>query len=343
MRKPWKSTRRPALLAALSLLLLTLGARPLPATEAADDAPLDVATMVFFRPLASAPTAAPADTPAQVALGRKLFFERALSLNNSQSCNDCHRLDGGLPGTDGLAVARGATCKAGTRNTPTVLNTSLQRVQFWDGRAHDLVEQATGPILNPVEMAMPSREEVIGRLKASAEYRRDFTLAFPGQADPLTLENLARAIAAFERTLLTPARFDRYLQGDRQALSAAEKHGLHRFQQLGCVECHSSHPVGGRLIQKLGVHHPYANGKDLGRYEVTRQEEDRYRFKVPMLRNVTRTAPYFHDGQVTTLDEAVRQMAWMQLNVKLAPAERAEIISFLHALEGERASLIAAK
>lgn len=152
----------------------------------------------------------------------------------------------------------------------------------------------------------------------------------------MSLHNTGRAIAAFERTLVTPGRFDRYLNGQTNALTGPEKQGLYRFVETGCIDCHNGVAVGGRQFQTLGIHHPYTNAKDLGRYEVTRRASDKYTFKVPMLRNVTRTGPYFHDGQVATLPEAVRLMAWLQLDTKLSANQIDEIIRFLQTLEAER-------
>jgi cytochrome c peroxidase len=198
------------------------------------------------------------------------------------------------------------------------------------------VEQAKGPLLNPIEMAMLDEKEVVTRLKNIREYPRLFKQAFPNQQEPVTFDNTARAIASFERTLVTPARFDRYLKGDMDAITMEEERGLMRFVDTGCVECHSSFLVGGRLMRRFGVYHPYHNQSDTGRYGVTHDEEDKFIFKVPTLRNVTLTLPYFYDGQVSTLPEAVRLMAWMQLDTKLEFSEIDEIICFLNTLDSER-------
>jgi cytochrome c peroxidase len=237
---------------------------------------------------------------------------------------------------DGLPTSPGAKGIAGTRNSPTVLNAGFQKVQFWDGRAADLVEQAKGPLLNPIEMAMATEQDVINRVKDRPDLMAAFQLAFPDQAEPVTFDNVAHAIAAFERTLVTPSRFDRYLQGQTDALTLAEKRGLNTFMDMHCIECHSSVPVGGRLLRKLGVYHPYENQSDLGRFDVTHDEQDKFVFKVGMLRNVTLTAPYFHDGRVPTLSEAIRLMAWMQLDMEISPAEIDEIVCFFRALEAEK-------
>jgi cytochrome c peroxidase len=299
-----------------------------------DEIPL--AVRIYFRPLPDKMPGGEKDTPELVALGKKLFFEKGVSLTKSQSCNDCHRLDNMMSGVDYRPISLGAKGIAGTRNAPTVLNAGFQRMQFWDGRASDLVEQAKGPLLNPNEMAMRTEQEVVDRLKNNRDYRRLFKNAFPNHHEPITFDNAANAIAAFERTLITPSRFDRYLKGDMDSITMAEEKGLMRFVDGGCVECHSSFLVGGRLFKKFGVYHPYPNRTDTGRYAITHNEEDMFVFKVPTLRNVTLTPPYFSDGQVSTLQEAIRLMAWMQLDTKLEFSEIDEIVRFLNILDSER-------
>jgi cytochrome c peroxidase len=296
----------------------------------------DLLIRVNFKPLPDKMPDSQSDTPEIIDLGRKLFFEKEISLTKSQACNDCHRLDYQKAGVDNLPTSKGAKGISGKRNSPTVLNAGFEVAQFWDGRASDLVEQAKGPLVNPIEMAMRTEKDVVKRLKSSADYRRRFDLAFPEQAEPVTFDNVARAIAAFERTLITPSRFDRYLKGETEALSSKEKAGLDRFMDTGCIECHNSYTVGGRMLQKLGIYHPYENKSDTGRYKITGQKEDRFVFKVCMLRNVTLTAPYFHDGRISALSEAVRLMAWMQLDIELSPREIDEIIRFLHTIEAEQ-------
>lgn len=291
---------------------------------------------LHFKPLPEKMPGSRNDTPEMVALGRKLYFEKGISLTKSQSCNDCHRLDNRQAGVDNLPTSKGARGDSGKRNSPTVLNAGFHAAQFWDGRAADLVNQAKGPVLNPVEMAMRSEEDVITMLKERKDYRDGFKAAFPLMAEPVTFDNLALAIAAFERTLITPSRFDRYLRGQQNALTADEKRGLKLFVETGCIECHNGVSVGGRMLEKFGIYHPYENQTDRGRYHITRHEKDAFVFKVPGLRNVTLTAPYFHDGQVALLPEAVRRMAWMQLDRILKQSEVNEIVRFLFALEGEQ-------
>jgi cytochrome c peroxidase len=331
-----KST--PLRFSALLALPLLVGSAPFGVARAADQVFEGTALVVriYLKPLPAAMPGSEGDTPELVELGRKLFFERDISLTKTQSCNDCHPLDDGRAGADNLPTSPGAKGISGTRNSPTVLNAGFHVAQFWDGRAPDLVAQAKGPLLNPIEMAMRSEEEVVSRLEARDDYRRAFERAFPGQAHPVTLDHLARAIAAFERTLVTPSRFDRYLRGDVHALTWTEQRGLQRFVETGCVDCHNGPTVGGRMLRKLGIHHAYENQSDPGRYGVTEREEDRFVFKVGMLRNVTLTAPYFSDGQVASLPEAVRLMAWLQLGQALKPPEVAEIVRFLAALEAEQ-------
>lgn len=272
------------------------------------------------------------DTPAQVALGRRLYLDTAISVNGRQSCNSCHPIDGGRAGVDNLPTSPGAVGRPGTRNAPTVLNAGFHKSQFWDGRAADLVEQAKGPILNPDEMAMPNPEHVVTKIRLDTTYASDFARAFPGDPAPVTFDSVARAIAAFERTLVTHDRFDTYLGGDTRALTDEEKRGLRLFINTGCISCHRGPMVGAELLQKVGVFNPYANDADTGRMKITGRAGDKYVFKVPSLRNVSMTGPYFHDGRIGTLSEAVELMAWLQLDRRLTPEERDLIVRFLSTL-----------
>ncbi len=289
---------------------------------------------IFLGQLPSVMPGSENDTRERIALGKRLFFDRSISHNSIKSCADCHHLTGGRAGADDTPTSEGASGAFGTRNTPTVLNAGFQFAQFWDGRAADLAEQAKGPILNQIEMGMLSPNEVIEKLRQEEGYVEAFRRAFPGQDDPMTYDNLAEAIAAFERTLVAPGRFDRMLAGDQNAMNDQEKRGLTKFLQYRCVECHGGVTVGGRHFRILGQQHPFRGSDDLGRYQVTKKIEDRYFFKVPMLRNVTRTAPYFDAGQVFTLEEAVSLMAWHQLNLRLTSQDRLDLIAFLITLEG---------
>jgi cytochrome c peroxidase len=312
-------------LVAIALLSLSCGA-------AKDDASLLAVTRSVFGKVPPASAA----SPALIALGQHLYTSKELSLNRSQSCDTCHPADGS--GSDGQATSPGAMGQRGRRNTPTVLNAAHHDMQFWDGRAATLEEQAAGPVTNPVEMAMPDAAAVAARLRTSPHIDRAlFRDAFPGEPDPYTLPHAARAIAAFERTLVTTDRFDRFQDGDRRALSADEKEGLRVFLQTGCASCHNGPLLGANKIMRMGLIHPYESSPaDLGRFEVTRQFGDRYAFKVPSLRNVALTAPYFHDGGTRVLAEAVDRMAWHQLGRTLTAEERGKIVVFLQALSDEK-------
>lgn len=277
------------------------------------------------------------DTPALVELGRKLYFDPILSVNRTQSCNSCHPVDGRGAGADNFATSPGAIAgRIGRRNSPTVLNAGLHIGQFWDGRAATLAEQAKGPIVNPDEMAMPSEEEVVRRLAASREYAVAFRTAFPGEPEAVTYENAASAIAAFERTLISSDRFDRYQRGDVSALHPLERDGLAAFVDAGCLTCHRGPLIGGNLYQKLGVRHAWQHGSDLGRFETTRSERDRYVFKVPSLRNVTLTGPFLHDGSIETLPEAIDLMAWHQLDKMLSSDSIEGMLRFFTATADDR-------
>ena len=286
----------------------------------------------YFSPLPEAMPGAENDTPERIALGKKLFFDKRLSINDAQSCASCHRLEDGFAGVDNLPTSPGAKGQQGTRNSPTVLNAGWQRTQFWDGRAEDLVAQAKEPILNPIEMGMPDEQTVEKKIQAIAEYRDAFALAFPGDEPAISYQNVAEAIAAFERTLITPARFDDFMNGDAGALSETEQRGLKAFLKVDCKSCHDGKLLGGETYEPLGKENPYENQADQGMYTLTRDEDDRMFFKVAPLRNVALTAPYFHDGKIKTLDEAVRKMARLQLDEELTDQQVSDITSFLKAL-----------
>lgn len=286
----------------------------------------------IFSPLANVMPGSENDTPERITLGEKLFFEKRLSINDSQSCASCHRLKNGFTGVDNLPTSPGAKSELGTRNSPTVLNAGWQDNQFWDGRAEDLVEQAKGPILNPIEMGMPDEQTVVNKIRNLAEYQTAFTAAFVGEQQPISYQNIAEAIAAFERTLITPSRFDDFLNGDVSALSAVEQRGLYTFIKLGCKSCHDGMLLGGETYEPLGKENAYENQADQGIYLLTKDEADRMLFKVAPLRNVALTAPYFHDGKIETLEQAVRKMAKLQLDKTLNDQQVSDISSFLKAL-----------
>jgi cytochrome c peroxidase len=277
------------------------------------------------------------DTPELVALGKMLYNERRLSVNDTQSCASCHILDGKKGGVDNTKFSPGAKGGLGGRNAPTVLNAGFHFAQFWDGRAATLSDQAKGPILNPVEMAMPGEKAVIEKISRIAEYKEAFGKAFPGAKNPITYQNLADAIAAFERTLVTHDRFDDFLNGDDKALSKEEILGLQTFMNQGCTTCHIGPLLGGNSYRKMGQARPY-DTKDLGRFELTKKEEDKFMFKVPSLRNVALTEPYFHDGSAVTLSEAVAKMAFHQLGKQLGEKDIASIVTFLKTLTAKERS-----
>ena len=310
----------------LALLLISSSA------IAADADRLFKKAVRYFEPLPELMPGAENDSPDKIELGRKLFFDKRLSVNNTQSCSSCHRLDKGFAGVDNLPTSPGAKGQLGNRNSPTVLNAGFQSSQFWDGRAENLVEQAKGPILNPVEMGMPSEQAVVDKLEAIVEYQAEFNNTFPKLRPALTYHNIAEAIAAFERTLLRPSRFDDYLRGNADALSKVEKQGLETFIKLNCVSCHDGNMLGGVALEKLGQEQPYANQSDQGVYDITRNEADHMVFKVAPLRNVALTAPYFHDGKVATLEEAVRLMGQLQLGMELSEKQVNDMVSFLKTL-----------
>jgi cytochrome c peroxidase len=276
------------------------------------------------------------DTPRRVALGEKLYFDKRLSVNESQSCNTCHRVDERLAGVDNEPTSEGAFDKRGDRNAPTVLNAGFHFAQFWDGRAADLKEQAKGPVLNPVEMSMPNEAEVLKRLQADQDYPPLFAAAFPAAAEKVTYDNMAEAIAAFERTLKTNDRFDDFLRGQDQALSAQELTGLRLFLDAGCTTCHNKALLGGNSYQKAGLIQPYENTEDVGRFKVTQDEDDKYKFKVPSLRNVALTAPYFHDGKISRLEDTVKKMGAMQLGKDFTAAEIDQLTAFLKSLSDKQ-------
>jgi cytochrome c peroxidase len=263
----------------------------------------------FFEPLPESIIDAQKNA-ALIALGKKLYLDPRLSVNDKISCNSCHSLSN--YGVDSEPTSPGHEGKRGGRNSPTTFNAALHIAQFWDGRAGTVEEQALGPILNPIEMGMPSEDAVVKKFKAIDEYKKLFAEAFSDQKDPLIYKNIGVAIGAFERTLLTPSRFDDFLKGDQDALNESEKRGLKKFVHMGCVNCHNGVAIGGNSFRKIGLVVPYETS-DMGRFEVTGIESDKKAFKVPSLRNIAQTGPYFHDGSVETLDEAIRLMAKHQL------------------------------
>ncbi|NDG84658.1 MAG: cytochrome-c peroxidase [Proteobacteria bacterium] len=291
----------------------------------------------------------PADnpvTPAKVELGKQLYFDPRLSKDGSISCNSCHNVMAG--GDDNRPNSVGVKGQHGGRSAPTVWNSAFMSVQFWDGRAKSLEEQAKGPLTNPIEMGMDSHALVIERIKKIPGYVEAFKKAFPRDSD-ITIDHVAKAIATYERTLLTPnSAFDRYLKGEKKALPAAAVRGMGLVQSVGCTSCHSGPnfagpqlPEGTPFFQKFPTFPgskydaQYSLTKDGGRFEVTKNEADRGMWRVPTWRNVAVTAPYFHNGSVKTLGEAIRVMAKTQLNKELKDDEVKDIESFLESLTGK--------
>lgn len=304
------------------------------AASAFAQADLTEAFLPMFQPLpAQAQSPTNEVTDAKVNLGRMLYYETRISEGGKMSCNSCHALD--KYGQDNLPFSPGHEGKLGGRSSPTTYNAALHISQFWDGREPTVEAQAKGPVLNPVEMGMPSADMVVRVLKSIPGYVEAFKAAFPGEADPVTYDNFGKAVGAFERRLLTPSRWDAFLKGDKNALSAEEKKGFATFAKTGCVTCHNGAPVGGMMYQKLGLVKPWPGLKDNGRADVTKNEGEKGFFKVPSLRNITETAPYLHDGSVKTLDDMVKKMAENQLGKQLTDEEAASIITFLKALKGD--------
>lgn len=295
---------------------------------------IDPAQLKAFAPL-------PADfesksnpiTPAKIELGRMLYYDARLSRDGSVSCNSCHKLV--HYGVDSEPTSNGVGGQHGTRNSPTVYNAAGEFVQFWDGRAADVEDQAKGPVLNPVEMGMSSAQAVEARLKSVPGYVEAFGGAFPGEADPVNFDNMAKAIGAFERRLVTPSRWDAFLRGDQTVLTLEEKQGFKTFAANGCGDCHSGALVGGERYQRLGLAKAYPDVSDRGRYEVSKLTSDEFVFKVPTLRNITETGPYFHNGKVATLDQAVAEMGEYEFGKTLSPAEVKSIVTWLKCLTGK--------
>lgn len=293
----------------------------------------------YFGTEPSAPKAEVASTPDLVALGRTLYHDTSLSKNGNLSCASCHDLAN--YGQDGKPTSPGSDGKNGERNSPTTLNAFRNLAQFWDGRAASVEQQALMPVLNPVEHGIVDEKELLAKLQAKPDLVAAFGKAFPGEGS-VTVANFQAAIGAFERTLVTRSPFDDFLDGNASALTTEQKIGLKTFVDVGCTQCHTSRLVGGNLFQKLGLLRPYAT-EDTGRMQVTKSEADKYVFKVPSLLNVEKTAPYYHDGKIATLEEAVKNMAAIQLGKDLSQEDVDSIVAFLKALTGKLPEGVAAK
>ena len=328
-------------LAGLAVLVAGFACTHTPATPPASGGALNPLRAQALKVLAPLPSAElPSDSLAQerVELGRKLFFEAAVGIDGKTSCATCH-----LPeryGAETAAKSTGVLGRAHIHNAPTVFNCGLESSQGWRGQHATVEEQAEELLVSPVVAGNSSVAEVMKRLGAKG-YEPAFRAAFPDEKQPLSAESFGVAVGAFERTLITPGPFDRFLNGDDAALSAQAQRGLSTFLEVGCAKCHDGAGVGGTRLTTFGVHSSYweATGSavhDNGRFEVTKQEADRYVFKVPSLRNVAETAPYFHDGSVATLDAAMRVVGQTQLGKPLTDAQAADIAEFLRSLTGQK-------
>jgi len=332
------SSRRFRCIPAWIILISVLHARALFAQQSEEAANLLKEAQRTFQPLPK--DAATRDfpiSPDRVSLGRKLFFDPRISADGTGSCVRCHQP--ALYGADGVPKSRALKDKVAPRNAPTVLNSALHITAHWDGVFENVEAQAGKALLGP-GFGNPDNATAVARLKTIPGYTELFRKSFPDQADPVTADNWGKAIGAYERTLVTPSRFDDFLAGKTEALSATERQGLRVFVDTGCAECHNKAGVGGAQHRKFGVIEDYwketkSEEIDKGRFNVTKKDDDLYVFKVPSLRNVTMTAPYFHDGSVKTLSEAVRIMATVQLGTDLSDQEVQAIVTFLGSLTGE--------
>lgn len=293
---------------------------------------VDSAKLEMFGPLPKAmESKANPLTPEKISLGRMLYFDARLSKNHDVSCNSCHDL--AKYGVDGKDVSDGHRKQKGSRNSPTVYDAAAQFVQFWDGRAETVEEQAKGPVTNPVEMAS-TPERTVATLESIPGYVEAFKKAFPDDEKPITFDNFAKAVGAFERKLVTPSKWDDFLEGKKTALSEDEKKGFLKFVEVGCPTCHLGPLVGGTMYQKVGKEKPWPNQKDKGRSAITKSPSDDMMFKTPILRNVDQTAPYFHDASAKTLEDAVKQMATYQLAKELSEDDVKSIVTWLRTLTG---------
>src|SRR5690554_4146125 len=290
----------------------------------------------FFQPISSLELEEPdAD---KVLLGKYLFFDTRLSGEGNISCNSCHNLK--TYGVDNERFSPGdAPGTVGGRNSPTVFHAALHKMQFWDGRAADVEEQAGGPILNPLEHNIKDEQQLVNRLKEVELYQELFAKAYEGD-NPITFDNLTNAIGAFERTLIPESRFDEYLEGNREALNKQEKRGLNIFIDSGCITCHRGPALGGQMLQKFGLFHDYwketqSEEVDLGLFEISEREAEKYFFKVPGLRNIVHTAPYFHDGSVDDLRTAVQVMGKLRSEEHTSEEEIDDMLAFFESLSSD--------
>lgn len=321
------------LVAAIAVVGCTKKEAPTPAAE--EKAAVEDKPAATPEPILPLPDEAEVNMD-KVLLGRSLYFDTALSGDGTVACATCHMLEHG--GAEPRKTSTGIGGQVGPINSPTVLNSSYNFVQFWDGRAKDLQEQAAGPVENPIEMGA-KWENVVERLKKNEEYAAAFAKLYE---DGVTKDNATDAIAEYEKSLITPSRFDAFLKGDAAAITDAEKKGYATFKEVGCTACHTGIIAGGTMFQKMGLVKDYFKDRgtaiteaDLGRFNVTKKPEDKHFFKVPTLRNVELTSPYLHDGSRATLEETVKVMGKYQLGRDLTDAQVNSIVTFLKSLTGK--------
>ncbi|MCU0380113.1 MAG: c-type cytochrome [Chitinophagaceae bacterium] len=329
----------------LMLCVIAMGCSPReekqagPARNPARDTALWKQAHGFFAVLpAVAETESNTITDAKVKLGQVLFYDPRISKSGKSSCNSCHRLSSW--GVDNVKASADTLENPTQRNAPTVFNAALHNMQFWDGRALTIEEQAGKPLLNQEELAVPHLGFLVNRLRNDSMYRSLFNAAFPGEIIPVSYTNLQKAIGAFERTLLTPSRFDKYMAGDLTALTIEEQEGLAAFMDAGCASCHNGVGVGGGSLQRFGIFTDYrtlthSRMDDEGRLNITGDHSEKDKFKVPGLRNVEMTYPYFHDGSIANLDSSVKIMAATELNRKMTSDEVGRIVAFLKTMTGD--------
>lgn len=327
-----------------ALIALAVTALPAIAQDPIDNDDLREDARLYFEAIPQEPTAPEGNelTPARVDLGAMLFFDPRMSRSGLFSCQSCHNV--GMAGVDGLETSIGHGWQQGPRNSPTMLNAVFNIAQFWDGRADDLAEQAKGPVQAGVEMNN-TPDNVVATLKSMPGYVEAFQAAFPGQNDPISFDNFAVAIEAFEATLITPnSRFDQFLEGDDDAMTEQEKRGMQAFIDTGCASCHGGINFGGQDYYPFGlIERPGGSvlpTGDRGRFEVTQTADDEYVFRAAPLRNVALTAPYFHSGVVWSLSEAVAVMSSAQLGTELEEGQVEDIVAFLGTLTGEQPQVV---
>jgi cytochrome c peroxidase len=335
MRK-WMLVHEPVRLLFSFVMVLALAGS---AVAGSDDKELMARANQIFGPL---PQSMPSDqnpiTPAKVKLGKILYYESRISVDGTVSCAKCHPMS--LYAEDGIRKAKGNNCKDNPRNSPTILNAAAQISAHWIGNRTGVEDQAKQALIGPPSFGMPSYEAVEKILRGIKGYVILFQEAFPDEKEPVTVDNFAKAVGAFERTLITPAPFDDFMKGNAGALTEQQKRGLQTLLDTGCMTCHFSPYLGGQMYQKFGILEPYWNYTksekvDDGRFAVTKNEADKYVFKVPVLRNVAMTPPYFHDGSVDKLDRAIWIMAKIQLGKELSKQQVEDIDAFLNSLTGK--------